>query len=203
LHGAANPRMYGVLTANTPGCVAFSLPCSAGNFKFEDSSVFRLHRKASAPRGPQGGAVLSPSGAGPRPLQSQGRFRAAAWPRISGPLAGPNVNLGERFGAQPLPSATNIGGTFCRQRVPDGPTLDAPDCIADQNPQKIRILAERQLRLPFYLPDAGFGSAPRVAFRSSPHPRIRWTVASPDSAPCALGSTRPPPPRVPKCPTKC
>ena len=33
LHGAPNPRMYGVLTANTPGCVAFSLPVQRRNLR--------------------------------------------------------------------------------------------------------------------------------------------------------------------------
>ena len=33
LHPAPNPRMYKVLTANTPGCVAFSLPVQRRNLR--------------------------------------------------------------------------------------------------------------------------------------------------------------------------
>ena len=33
LRAATNPRMYGVLTANTPGCVAFSLPVQRWNLQ--------------------------------------------------------------------------------------------------------------------------------------------------------------------------
>jgi len=69
-----------------------------------------------------------------------------------------------------------------RQTVPDGPTFDAPYCVADQIQEKIRAGAERRLCL---LPcSAGVlvGSAPRTTFRPSPHPRIRWTVASPSGA---------------------
>jgi hypothetical protein len=42
LRRTANPRMYGELTVNTPGCVAFSLPCNAGTSVFPNSSVFPI-----------------------------------------------------------------------------------------------------------------------------------------------------------------
>jgi len=45
------------------------------------------------------------------------------------------------------------------------------------------------------------GWAPRIASRPSPHPRIRWTVASPGRAARARRAMRPPPPRAPTCPT--
>ena len=86
--------------------------------------------------------------------------------------------------------------------VPDGPTPDAPNCVADQNQRNIRPQAERQLRSAVRSARVRVGPAP-FAFRPSPHPRIRWTVASADSASSARGPTRPPPPRVQKCPTRC
>jgi hypothetical protein len=84
----------------------------------------------------------------------------------------------------------------------DGPTLDAPDCNADQDPSKDRADAKRKL-CASRQDGFGFGWAPRVAFRPSPHPRIRWTVASPGRATCACRHARPPPPRAPICPTRC
>src|SRR4051794_3818676 len=80
-----------------------------------------------------------------------------------------------------------------RQRVPDGPTLDAPDCVADQDPRNDRDDAERKLGTSLCFIAIPFGVAPRVAFWPSPHPRIRWTVASPGGAIRAHGNTRPPP----------
>src|SRR3954454_13421250 len=78
----------------------------------------------------------------------------------------------------------------------DGPTLDAPDCVADHNPGTIRLDAEPRLRASRRSNRVAIGTAPRVAFRPSPHPRIRWTVASPGGAARAQGQTRPSPPRV-------
>ena len=75
----------------------------------------------------------------------------------------------------------------------DGPTLDAPDCIADHDPRKTRADAERKLCASFCSVRIPFGPALRVAFRPSPHPRIRWTVASPGRAIRAHGTARPPP----------
>ena len=66
LHGPPNPRMYGVLTAITPGCVAFSLPVQRRNRPLlDDSSVFpALQEPARAARPARRGGS-SPSG-GPR-----------------------------------------------------------------------------------------------------------------------------------------
>ena len=109
---------------------------------------------------------------------------------------------GERFGATP-----GLQRQTRRRLLPptcsDGPTLDAPDCVADQDPRKNRADAERKLRASFCSAGIPFGPAPRVAFWPSPHPRIRWTVASPGGAIRAYRDTRAPPSRVPKCPTKC
>jgi hypothetical protein len=82
-----------------------------------------------------------------------------------------------------------------RQTCSDGPTLDAPDCIAKPILRTIRADAERQLRAASSAAIA-WGAAPWVVLRPSPHPRIRWTVASPLGAVSARGQTRPPPPRV-------
>jgi hypothetical protein len=42
LHGAPNPRMYRVLTANTPGCVAFSCPVQRWNLKISGVPAFSV-----------------------------------------------------------------------------------------------------------------------------------------------------------------
>src|SRR5258708_7081905 len=150
--------------------------------------------------------VWSPSGVRSQVIHVPGTVLSGDTARYPDPL-GDRINVGRALRRPTLPSATDKGGIFCRHRVPDGPTLDAPDCIADENLRKICFDAERQRCASFHSADHSweirFGSVFQVAFRPSPHPRIRWTVASPDRAPCALGPTRPPPPRVPKCPTKC
>jgi hypothetical protein len=114
---------------------------------------------------------------------------------------GPLVISGGRSGAPTKPSATDRRPTAARH-VPDGPTLDAPDCVAKPILRTSHADAERQLRATSSAAIAR-GAAPWVALRPSPHPRIRWTVASPLGAISAHGQTRPPPPRVPKCRTKC
>ena len=68
----------------------------------------------------------------------------------------------------------------------DGPTLDAPDCVADPDPRSECAAAHRFRAIPF-------GAARHLAIWPSPHPRIRWTVASQASAGCARHETRPPP----------
>src|SRR3569833_3069208 len=110
-----------------------------------------------------------------------------------------SVGEGERFGAiwpSAHDKAASVAATYS-----DGPTLDAPDCIADQDQWDIRAAAGPSPR-----PDDGttgtrFGAAQRIAFRPSPHPRIRWTVAPSDSASRARGQPRTSPPRVPICTT--
>src|SRR3982751_5244078 len=66
LHVAANTRMYELLTANTPGCVAFSLPVQRRNLP--SRSFLRLSRSSPQP-------AL-------RAADTEGRFRARA---ASGP----------------------------------------------------------------------------------------------------------------------
>src|SRR6476661_788014 len=100
---------------------------------------------------------------------------------------------GERLGA--VPGLQQRQGGLLPPTCLDGPTLDAPDCITDQD-RRNRADAERKLRASFCSARIRFGPAPRVAFWPSPHPRIRWTVASPGSAVRAYRDTRPPPSRV-------
>ena len=141
LHGGANPRMYGVLTANTPGCVAFSLPVQRWNLPIlEIPASSGPSLRASAERGQKRGAVSSPSG-----VQSQldGTVLRRT-PRYRARPKGSQVILGERYHAKHLAiSDDKQGGISCRQHVPDGPTLDAPDCDADQIPRTTRPAAER------------------------------------------------------------
>ncbi len=76
LHQAANPRMYGVLTANTPGCVAFSLPVLRWNLRiFEIPAFSDPPLRASAGRGQKSGGGSKPERRSvPRALPSQGQF---------------------------------------------------------------------------------------------------------------------------------
>lgn len=55
LHRRPNPRMYEVLTANTPGCVAFSPPVQRRNRPFWTiPAFFRPSRSQREPRGKEG-----------------------------------------------------------------------------------------------------------------------------------------------------
>jgi len=147
----------------------------------------------------------------PQPAQraadKEWRFQARA---ASGPRSPSRSRDGSRFGITDYraagPRYAMSGGRFgavpgrqrqTRRLLPptcsDGPTLDAPDCVADQDPRKNRADAERKLRASFRSARIPFGRAPRVAFWPSPHPRIRWTVASPGGAIRAYRDTRPPP----------
>ena len=194
--------MYRELTVNTPGCVAFSLPCGAGAFKFRRFQRFPAPSLQPAQRAAKGRGRASPSGVRSQATSVPGTVQNGGTAPISGPR-GDKVILGERASAPNLGRRRQTKAASLSPSIPDGPTLDAPDSIADQNPGPIRGHAERQLRSSCPVPGFRFGSAPLLAFRSSPHPRIRWTVASPGSAARALGSTRPPPPRVYRCQTKC
>ncbi len=193
--------MYGGLTANTPGCVAFSLPVQRRNLR--SSGIPASFRSL-------------PSQCSARLTWSGGQARAVPVPGyhlVPGTASRHGITdyraarhryamAGERFGAAPG-RQRQIRRRFLPPTCSDGPTLDAPDCVADHNPRKNRADAERKLCASFCSARIVFGEAPRVAFWPSPHPRIRWTVASPGRATRAHRHTRPPPPRVPKCPTKC
>ena len=195
--------MYRGLTAKTPGCVAFSLPVQRRNLLIPEipASFRSLHSQRSARL--TGVAVTSPSGvrsqahSRPRDGLRHGRTDYPDCKKVRYAMAG------ECFGAALGPAANKQGGTFLPPTCSDGPTLDAPDCVADHDPRNNRADAERKLRASFCSNGIAIGWAPRVAFWPSPHPRIRWTVASPGGAIRAYRDTRPPPSRVPKCPTKC
>ena len=195
--------MYEVLTANTPGCVAFSLPVQRRNLR--SRRILRLSRSLHSQRCARltrsggfeperrpvpGTSFCSRDGLRhgrtdyPDPKRSDMRWPASA-------LA-PRRAFSERHGGQLLPPTCS-----------DGPTLDAPDCVADQDPRNDRADAKRKLRASSRSGGSPFGAAPRFAFWPSPHPRIRWTVASPGRAICARHAPRPPPSRAPKCPTRC
>ena len=195
--------MYELLTANTPGCVAFSLPVQRRNLP--SRRFLRLSRSSPQP-------AL-------RAADTERRFRARA---ASGPRYFICSRDGLRHGRTDYPdpkrsdmrwpaSALAPRRAFSektrRSILPptcsDGPTLDAPDCVADQDPRNDRDDAKRKLRASYRPAGPPFGAAPRFAFWPSPHPRIRWTVASPGRAICARHAPRPPPSRVPKCPTRC
>jgi len=194
--------MYKGLTAKTPGCVAFSLPVQRRNLRnFGDSSVFPIPPQPAQRAADKEWRFRARAASGPRlPSCSRDGFRHGTTD-YPGHMAR-YAMAGERFGATP-----GLQRQTRRRLLPptcsDGPTLDAPDCVADHDPGNNRADAERKLRASFCSDGIPVGPAPRVAFWPSPHPRIRWTVASPGRAIRAHGNTRPPPSRVPKCPTKC
>jgi hypothetical protein len=193
--------MYKGLTAKTPGCVAFSLPVQRRNLRIQVPASFRsLHSQRSA-RLTRSGGFEPERCPVPGYHLVQGRLQTRH-NRLSGPLKGSTYDgrraLRRRAGASAIDKAAPFAANCS-----DGPTLDAPDCVADHDPRNNRADAERKLRASFCSDGIPFGVATRVAFRPSPHPRIRWTVASPGGAIRAHGHTRPPPSRVPKCPTKC
>ena len=193
--------MYKGLTVKTPGCVAFSLPVQRRNFRnFGDSSVFPIPPRPAQRAADKERRFRARAASGPRlPSCSRDGFRngMADYPGRKAPICDGRRALRRRAG----PSATDKTALL-PPMCSDGPTLDAPDCVADDDPWKNRADAERKLCASL-CPGIAFGRAPRLAFWPSPHPRIRWTVASPGRAIRAHRDTRPPPSRVPKCPTKC
>jgi hypothetical protein len=193
--------MYKGLTAKTPGCVALASRCSAGTFVSGDSSVFPILHSQRSARLTRSDGFEPERRAVPGYHLVPGTAFSTRFDRLSG-LWARYAMAGERLGAASgLQQQTRRRP--CRPHVPDGPTLDAPEYVADHDPRKKRAGAERKLHPSFRSPGIPVGPAPRVAFRPSPHPRIRWTVASPGGAIRARRHTRPPPSRVPKCPTKC
>ena len=194
--------MYRGLTAKTPGCVAFSLPVQRRNLRnSEGSSVFPIPPQPAQRAADKERRFRARAASGPRlPSCSRDGFRHGITDYRAARLR--YAMAGERFGATPG-FQRQTRRRFLPPTCSDGPTLDAPDCVADHDPRKNRADAERKLRASLCSAGITFGWAPRVAFWPSPHPQIRWTVASPGRAIRARRHTRPPPSRVPKCPTKC
>jgi hypothetical protein len=222
LRVTTNQRMYGVLTANTPGCVAFSLPVQRRNLQARRSQRVFPVPPQPAPRAADMEWRFEPER---RPVPDtfcvargglrHGRTDYSAlehdpedWLPVfrtgHTQTRGPICEWPASASAPRRAFSEGCGGNLCRQNiVQTGQPLDAPDCIADQHPPDNRDHARRKLRTPLCSGGNGLGTAPRFAFWPSPHPRIRWTVASPGGAICARHATRPPPSRAPKCPTRC
>jgi hypothetical protein len=111
LHGGSNPRMYGMLIANAPGCVAFSLPVQAVELGFGVSSVFRpLLPVPAQARGPQEGSGSSPSGIR-WPVPSFGCRSDEAMHLDTGPRRGPQVISRARSERQHLTLNTRLSAT--------------------------------------------------------------------------------------------
>ncbi len=94
----------------------------------------------------------------------------------------------------------NKAALFAAPTCSDGPTLDAPDCVADQDPPKNRADTERMLRASPCSAWIMFGGAPRVCVLAFPSPpnqvdrrvtRPRETRAPP-YAPAAVKSSKMP-----------
>ena len=201
LHAAPNPRMYEVLTANTPGCVAFSLPVQRRNLRSRRN--LRLSRSLHSQRRAR---LTRSDGFEPERRPVPGTFSRDGLRR--GKTDYPDPKRSDmRWPASASAPRRAFSEKTRRSILPptcsDGPTLDAPDCVADQDLRNDRADAKRKLRTSPCSSGPPFGAAPRFAFWPSPHPRIRWTVASPGRAICARHAPRPPPSRAPKCPTRC
>jgi hypothetical protein len=186
LHVGPNPRMYRMLTAKTPGCVAFSLPVQRRNLlSTGDSSVFPIPPQPAQRAADKERRFRARAASGPRsPICSRDGFRHGRtdYPGLKGPICDGRRALRRRVGLSATDKAAPLPPTCS-----DGPTLDAPDTVADHDPVKNCADAERKLRASLCFARFSFGPAPRVAFWPSPHPRIRWTVASPGRAICAPG----------------
>ena len=172
----------------TPGCVVSASRCSAGspgtpwqNLRFSDLPSQPAQRAADPEGGPSPSGVRSPA------ILFRGGLERRHH-RLS-PLSHSGIGESRRS----LRRTPAIKAAPLPPRCSDGPTLDAPDCDADEDTCGTCADAKPKLRAS---PCTGFpiGTAPRVAFRPSFHPRIRWTVASPGCAICACRHARPPPP---------
>ena len=165
--------------------------CSAGTFIYEDSSVFPIPPRPAQRAADKERRFRARAASGPRlPSCSRDGFRRDNTDYRTAEAR--YAMAGERLGAAP-----GLQRQTRRRLLPptcsDGPTLDAPDCVADHDPGNNRADAERKLHASLCFQRIPFGPAPRVAFWPSPHPRIRWTVASPGGAIRAYRDTRPPP----------
>jgi hypothetical protein len=185
--------MYRGLTAKTPGCVAFSLPVQRRNLRTPRiPASFRSLRSQRSARLTRSGGFEPERRPVPGYHLVPGTASDTAEP-IIGASNGPICEQPASALAPRRAFSDRNKAVLCRPRFLDGPTLDAPDCVADQDPRKNRADAERKLRASSCFARIPFGRAPRVAFRPSPHPRIRWTVASPGGATRAYRDTRSPP----------
>ena len=111
MRGSGNPRMYRGLTVNTPGCVAFSHSCSAGDFKLRRFQRFPASPSGQRSARPKGGAVPGPSGVRfPGYFNSRDGLEWRHGPDIRSPRGIEGNFRRTRFGAKPWPSATNKGG---------------------------------------------------------------------------------------------
>jgi hypothetical protein len=177
-----------MLTAIFPVVSRSASRCCAGTSTAGDSSVFRPLQSPRGARLTRRGGFPARAACGPKRLfrshsicSRDGLIRRN---RLSGPA---RVDMRSPAGAlAPRRTFSDRPGGPLPPTFLDGPTLDAPDCVADPNHWNHCADA------PCFLAIA-FGAAPRVAFWPSPHPRIRWTVASPGRARCAHRHTRPPP----------
>lgn len=166
-----------------PGCVASASRCRAGTSRDGDSSVSRSLQSLRSARLSRSGGFEPERRSVPGHVSAPGTVFDPAQ-QVSA-LPGPVLLAGTSLLAA-CRACSDLPGGLLAAPILDGPTLDAPDCVADPDPRSQRAAALRFRAIPF-------GAAPRVAIRPSPNPRIRWTVASPARAVCARRPTRPPP----------
>src|SRR6202790_2161668 len=98
---------------------------------------------------------------------------------------------GGLLGAAPGPSARDKAAPLPPTCL-DGPTLDAPDCVADHDPRKNRADALRKLCASFCFHRTPLGWARGVAFCPPPPPQTGGPAAPPGRAIRAPSNPRPP-----------
>ena len=192
MHGTVIPRMYGRLTANTPGCVAFSLPCGAGTFDLR-----RFLRFSSLSRSQRSARPARRDGLEPerRPIPGHSCSRdgfARRYSLISGPQRGPNANPRRALRRHTLPSATNkaafsvaivfqTGRRLMRQTVLPTKIQGRPASTRNDDSSARRFIprtsgSARRSRLRFGLPltpESGGPSRPPTARSALSVPRAR------------------------------
>jgi len=103
------------------------------------------------------------------------------------PISDPSwtgINVGERFGVTPCLQRQTKAAFFCRHRVPGrGRRLmrqtDLPTKIYERSASMRNDSAGASFMSADHSWEIRFGSVFQVAFRPSPHPRIRWTSRPP------------------------
>ena len=117
LHPAPNPRMYKVLTANTPGCVAFSLPVQRRNLRSRRN--LRLSRSLHSLRRAR---LTRSDGFEPERRPVPGTFSRDGlrhgktdYPDLNGPICDGRQAFRRRVGASAIDTAVSSSANMFRR----------------------------------------------------------------------------------------
>ena len=188
-----------MLTVKLPVVSRSASRCSAGLQIARSSCVFRSFHSQRSARPIWSGGFKPERRPVPGHVCCQGGFRHFMTDCL-GPAA-TYTTAGRRFGAAPV-RQRHTRRRFCRQPVQTGRRLmrqTVKPTNISQRPRRREAKASRVA----CSPGSGSVRRPGSRFGLPLTPEFRWTVASPGRAECARRPMRPPPPRAPKCPTKC